>query len=99
MHKGLDPESYTQTILSQETRTGGDGGSYPNAKIWTFGLIQTFNFKQGIAMKKISFILMLVLMVTSCEDFYEEDLSTLITAESGALTSEQGSFCCTFRRI
>lgn len=43
-------------------------------------------------MKKISFILMLVLMVTSCEDFYEEDLSTLITAESGALTSEQGLF-------
>ena len=43
-------------------------------------------------MKKISFILMLVLIVTSCEDFYEEDLSTLITAESGALTSEQGLF-------
>ena len=43
-------------------------------------------------MKKISFILMLVLIVTSCDKFYEEDLSTLITAESGALTSEQGLF-------
>ena len=50
-------------------------------------------------MKKISYILMLVLIVTSCDKFYEEDLSTLITAESGALTSETGSFCCTFRRL
>jgi hypothetical protein len=43
-------------------------------------------------MKKISYIIMLILIVTSCENFYEEDLSTLITAESGALTSEQGLF-------
>ena len=41
-YKGLDPESYTQTDSSQETIAGGDGGSYPNAKIWTFGLNLNF---------------------------------------------------------
>lgn len=41
-------------------------------------------------MKKIPFILILLLIVSSCTKFYDEDLSSLITAESGALTSEVG---------
>ena len=41
-------------------------------------------------MKNLSFILILFLIVASCDKFYEEDLTTLITAESGALTSEAG---------
>ncbi|HUX56543.1 MAG TPA: RagB/SusD family nutrient uptake outer membrane protein [Bacteroidales bacterium] len=41
-------------------------------------------------MKKISYILILLLVASSCTEFYEEDLSSLITSESGALTSETG---------
>ena len=42
-------------------------------------------------MKKISFFLMTLLLISSsCNKFYEEDLSTLITAESGILSDEIG---------
>lgn len=40
-YKGLDPESYSNTGANEDMR-GGDGGSYPNAKIWTFGLNLNF---------------------------------------------------------
>ncbi|MBN2863306.1 MAG: RagB/SusD family nutrient uptake outer membrane protein [Bacteroidales bacterium] len=42
-------------------------------------------------MKKLSFFLIsLLLIITSCDKFYEEDLSSLLTAESGALSNEIG---------
>jgi hypothetical protein len=42
-------------------------------------------------MKKISFLLILLLLISnSCDKFYEEDLSSLITSESGALDNEVG---------
>lgn len=42
-------------------------------------------------MKKISFFLILILVMSnSCDKFYEEDLSSLITSESGALNSISG---------
>ncbi len=41
-------------------------------------------------MKNISLLLILFLIVSSCADFLEEDLSTLITSESGALNNEAG---------
>ena len=41
-------------------------------------------------MKNISIFLILFLIVTSCSDFLEEDLSTQITSESGALNNEAG---------
>lgn len=41
-------------------------------------------------MKKISFLFILLLIVNSCTKFYEEDLTTKITAESGAMTTESG---------
>jgi hypothetical protein len=41
-------------------------------------------------MKKIPYILILLFIVCSCSDFLEEDISTLITAESGALSTEVG---------
>ncbi len=40
-YKGLDPESYSNTGSNEDMR-GGDGGSYPNARIWTFGLNVNF---------------------------------------------------------
>ena len=39
-YKGLDPESYSN--VGPTDSRGGDGGSYPNAKIWTFGLNLNF---------------------------------------------------------
>jgi TonB-linked SusC/RagA family outer membrane protein len=39
-YKGIDPESYS-TRGEQDAR-GADGGSYPNAKTWTFGVNCTF---------------------------------------------------------
>jgi TonB-dependent starch-binding outer membrane protein SusC len=39
-YKGLDPETYSNVGTGDQR--GGDGGSYPNSKIWTFGL--TFGF-------------------------------------------------------
>ncbi len=41
-------------------------------------------------MKNIALLLVLGLCVASCADFLEEDLSTLITSESGALNNEAG---------
>lgn len=42
-------------------------------------------------MKKISFFLILLLLISnSCDKFYEEDLSSLITSESGALSNVTG---------
>lgn len=41
-------------------------------------------------MKNISFLLILFLIISSCSDFLEEDLSTQITSESGALNNEDG---------
>ena len=41
-------------------------------------------------MKNIALLLVLGLCVASCADFLEEDLSTLITSESGALSNEAG---------
>ena len=41
-------------------------------------------------MKNKSIFLILFLIVTSCSDFLEEDLSTQITSESGALNNEAG---------
>lgn len=35
-YKGLDPETYSN--LGSGDSRGGDGGAYPNAKTWTFGL-------------------------------------------------------------
>ncbi len=41
-------------------------------------------------MKNILIIILLVFVSTSCKDFLEEDLSTIITSESGALKNESG---------
>lgn len=41
-------------------------------------------------MKNILIIILLVFISTSCKDFLEEDLSTIITSESGALKNESG---------
>lgn len=41
-------------------------------------------------MKKIIFFLTLFFVAVSCDKFYEEDISTLITAESGALDNVTG---------
>jgi hypothetical protein len=41
-------------------------------------------------MKKIAILLVLVMCVTSCENFLDEDLSSQITSESGALSNEGG---------
>jgi len=41
-------------------------------------------------MKKLLLFLILVIIGSSCSKFYEEDLSTLITSESGALSDETG---------
>src|SRR3990172_8454193 len=41
-------------------------------------------------MKNISIFLILFLIVSSCSDFLDEDLSTQITSESGALNNEAG---------
>lgn len=41
-------------------------------------------------MKKILFIITLFFVAVSCNNFYEEDISTLITAESGALDNVTG---------
>jgi len=39
-YKGLDPETYSN-VGSGDSK-GGDGGAYPNAKTWTFGLTLSF---------------------------------------------------------
>ena len=39
-YKGIDPETYSNTGSGDVK--GGDGGAYPNAKTWTFGLSLTF---------------------------------------------------------
>ncbi|NLV20092.1 MAG: TonB-dependent receptor, partial [Bacteroidetes bacterium] len=39
-YKGLDPETYSN-VGSGDSK-GGDGGAYPNAKTWTFGLTLGF---------------------------------------------------------
>jgi TonB-dependent starch-binding outer membrane protein SusC len=39
-YKGLDPETYSN--LGSGDSRGGDGGSYPNSKQWTFGLSLSF---------------------------------------------------------
>jgi TonB-dependent starch-binding outer membrane protein SusC len=39
-YKGLDPETYSN--LGSGDSRGGDGGSYPNSKQWTFGLTVSF---------------------------------------------------------
>lgn len=41
-------------------------------------------------MIKLSGLMILFLIVSSCNKFYEEDLSSLITTESGELTNEKG---------
>lgn len=41
-------------------------------------------------MKNISLLLILFLIVSSCSNFLDEDLSTKITSESGALNNENG---------
>ncbi len=41
-------------------------------------------------MKNISILLMLIFIVNSCANYLEEDLSTQITSESGALNNESG---------
>ncbi len=41
-------------------------------------------------MKNILIIILLVFISISCKDFLEEDLSTIITSESGALKNESG---------
>ena len=41
-------------------------------------------------MKNILIIILLVFVSISCKDFLEEDLSTIITSESGALKNESG---------
>ncbi len=41
-------------------------------------------------MKKILFLLILIFIGSSCSDFYEEDLSRLITSDSGALSDVTG---------
>lgn len=46
--------------------------------------------KKTINMKKILFFLTLFLVIVSCKKFYVEDMSTLITAESGALSNVTG---------
>jgi len=53
-------------------------------------LTSRFKPKTQKIMKHIALLLVLGLCVTSCEDFLEEDLSTLITSESGALSNEAG---------
>jgi TonB-dependent starch-binding outer membrane protein SusC len=39
-YKGLDPEAYSN--VGPTDSRGGDGGAYPNAKIWTFGINLNF---------------------------------------------------------
>ena len=39
-YKGLDPEAYSN--VGPTDSRGADGGAYPNAKIWTFGLNLNF---------------------------------------------------------
>lgn len=39
-YKGLDPETYSN--LGSGDSRGGDGGSYPNSRQWTFGLTLSF---------------------------------------------------------
>jgi hypothetical protein len=41
-------------------------------------------------MKKIIILILFITVVSSCSKFYDEDLTALITAESGALTTEVG---------
>jgi hypothetical protein len=41
-------------------------------------------------MKRLYLFLIIALFVCSCDKFYEEDISTLITAETGALKDETG---------
>jgi hypothetical protein len=41
-------------------------------------------------MKVISFIIVITLIASSCKDFLEEDLSTIVTSESGALGDVTG---------
>jgi starch-binding outer membrane protein, SusD/RagB family len=55
--------------------------------IWTYCKLLIL---KKIYMKKILFFLTLFLVATSCDKFYEEDLSTLITSESGALNNVTG---------
>jgi TonB-linked SusC/RagA family outer membrane protein len=39
-YKGIDPETYSN--MGSGDARGGDGGSYPNSKQWTFGLTLSF---------------------------------------------------------
>jgi len=39
-YKGIDPETYSN--LGSGDQRGGDGGAYPGAKTWTFGLALSF---------------------------------------------------------
>lgn len=41
-------------------------------------------------MKRIYFFMIIALLACSCDKFYEEDISTLITSETGALKDETG---------
>ena len=40
-YKGIDPETYSN--LGSGDLRGGDGGAYPNARTWTFGITMSFN--------------------------------------------------------
>lgn len=52
-------------------------------------LIIRNNSSKNLLLRRLIFLVMLIFFV-SCEGFYEEDISSLITAESGALKNEAG---------
>jgi hypothetical protein len=39
-YRGIDPETYSN--LGSGDQRGGDGGAYPGAKTWAFGLALSF---------------------------------------------------------